>query len=248
MQNELFITSRILTSLIVLLLCFDIASVKAQSKTPGRLAEAEQQSKRASDLLEKIMAQTDHRIPKELLNKAEAVAVFTDVKKVGLLFEGLTFGHGAISRRFSDHWSAPSFFILRGLSIGPQIEAKSINIVMLFMNDTAADWLLEKRGVVFERAKAPVSGPVGEIRTEQKEVMPVANLFSYTFNDDRLLGRDLKNMLKNFGIKADNDLNKSVYGLSAYDLLSASNSSKIVQVTTEVNIFSQTVARFFARN
>ena len=232
----------------VLLLCFGVVSIKAQNKSPGRLTEAQQQSKKAADLFEKIMARSDQRIPKELLNKAEAIAVFTDVKKVGLLFQGLSFGRGVITRRLQDHWSAPAFFVLRGVSIGPQIEAKSINIVMLFMNATAADWLLEKKGVVFDRAKAPVAGPVGEIRTDQKEVVPVADLFSYTFNDDRLSGRDLKNMLKNFGIRPDNDLNRSVYGLNAYDLLSASDNAKVGQTTGELNSFPQTIARYFVRN
>jgi hypothetical protein len=53
-----------------------------------------------------------------------------------------------------------------------------------------------------------VAGPVGEIRTEQREVVPVADVFAYIYDDGRLLGQDLKNLLKNFGITHDNDLNK----------------------------------------
>jgi hypothetical protein len=41
---------------------------------------------------------------------------------------------------------------------------------MLFMNDKAADWLNDKKGV-FERDRAPVAGPTGEIKTEQREVV-----------------------------------------------------------------------------
>ena len=194
------------------------------------------------------MAKPDQRIPKALLTKAVAVAVLTDVKKFGFLIEGGGTGRGVVSRRLpSGKWSAPAYIHLGALSIRPEFNASSFNVIMLFMNDKAADWLLDKKGVMFDRAKAPVAGPVGEIRTDQKEVVPVADVFSYIFDDGRLHGKDLKNLFQNFGISFDNDLNKATYGVKAAELLSDVDGNKIPRVPAEVAVFSDTVARYFAR-
>jgi hypothetical protein len=52
------------------------------------------------------------------------------------------------------------------------------------------------------------NGPIGEIKTEEKEVVPVADVFSYVFDDGQLQSVDLKNKLKNVGVSFDNNLNK----------------------------------------
>lgn len=118
---------------------------------------------------------------------------------------------------------------------------------MLFMNDQAADWLVNDKGVFFDRAKAPVAGPVGEIRTEDKQVVPVASVFSYIFDEGRLQGKDLKNVFKNLGLSFDNDLNKATYGVKANALLSA-NPSKASRIPAEVIVFPEAVGRIVARN
>lgn len=226
-----------------------VLPVVAQNKNPATIKRAAQQSKKAANLLETIMVKPEQRIPKALVGKVEAVAVFNDVKKVGFLIEGFTYGRGVISRRLTNgKWSPPAYCFLKGASIAPQLNASSFDVVILFMNDRAAGWLLDKKSVVFDRAKAPVAGPVGEIRTDQKEVVPVADVFAYIFDDGRLQGQDLKNLLKNFGITHDNDLNKSIYGLKTHELLSDLDGSKLGQVPAEVIIFSETVARLFARD
>jgi len=224
------------------------APVVGQKPNRPASTKAVHQSKKATDLLELAMAKSDQRIPKALLTQAVAVAVFTDVKKFGLLIEGAGTGRGVVSRRFPNgRWSAPAYIHLGAISIGLQLNASSFNVIMLFMNDNAADWLLAKKGVFFDRDKAPVAGPVGEIRTDQKEVVPVANVFSYVFDDNRLQGKDLKNVFKNFGISYDNDLNKATYGVNAADILSDVDGSKVPHVPVEVIVFSETVARYFPR-
>ena len=217
----------------------------AQKAAPDK---AIQQTKKATDLLQQAMTKPDERIPRALLEKAVAVAVITDMKKAGLLIEGVGSGRGVVTRRFPNgKWSAPAYIHMAALSIGPQLNASSFNVILLFMNDKAADWLLDKKGVFFDRNKAPVAGPIGEIKTDQKEVVPVADVFSYVFDDGRLQSKDLKNLLKNVAISFDNDLNKATYSAIAAQVLSDANGEKVLQVPAEVLIFSDTVARFCAR-
>lgn len=235
----------ILVVLATLQLSFAGVSASAQKPPP---AKAVKQSKKSADLLDRAMAKADARIPKELLKRTVAVAVFTDVKRFGLLFEGAGTGRGVVSRRLANgQWTAPAFMRLAALSIGPQLHAGELDVIMLFMNDKAVDWLLNDKGVFFDRDKAPVAGPIGEIRADQKEVVPVADVFSYAFDDGRLEGKDLKNLFKNFAIAFDNDLNKASYGVKAAGVLSDADGSKVPHVAAEVAVFSETVARYFAR-
>src|SRR5829696_1300538 len=126
-----------------------------------------------------------------------------------------------------------------------QLHIRSFNVILLFMNDKSADWFLEKKGVWFDREKAPVAGPIGEIKTEQKEVVPVADVFSYVFDDGRLQSVDLKNRLKNVGISFDNKLNKATYGVTLAEILTDSDVKKASRSPSEVAVFPDTVTRFF---
>jgi lipid-binding SYLF domain-containing protein len=220
----------------------------AQKPAPGAPAKAVQQTKKATALLEQAMAKPEQRIPKALLTKATAVAVLTDVKKVGMLIEGVASGRGVVTRRFPDgHWSAPVFIHLGAVSIGPQLNASNFSVILLFMNDGSADWLLNNKAVMFDRTKAPVAGPVGEIKVEQKEVVPVADVFSYVFDDGRLEGKELKNLFSNVGLSFDNDLNKATYGVKAAAVLADAEGKKVPRAQSEMNQFSETVGRYFAR-
>ena len=234
---------------LVALLLLSQALVPAGAQKPARAVpvKAIQQAKKAADLLELAMAKPDARIPKALLKKAVAVAVITDMKTVGFLIEGGGRGRGVVTRRFANgSWSPPAYIHMAALSIGLQLNARSFNVILLFMNDKSADWLLDKKGILFDRDKAPVAGPIGEIKIAQKEVIPVADVFSYVFDDGRLQSKDLKNMLKYFGVGVDNDLNKATYGAVAAEILTDAEGHKLARVPAEVSTFSETVARFCA--
>jgi predicted RNase H-like nuclease (RuvC/YqgF family) len=62
-----------------------------------------------------------------------------------------------------------------------------------------------------------------------------------------LQSKDLKNLLKNFGISFDNDLNKATYGVTAAQIHSDADGNKVPRTPAEVTIFSDAVARFCVR-
>src|SRR5215208_1066415 len=134
---------------------------------------------------------------------------------------------------------------MAALQVGhPQVHVRSFKVILLFMNDKSADWFLAK-SIMFDREKAPVAVPIGEIKTEQKEVVPVADVFSYVFDDGRLQSVDLKNKLKNVGINFDNNLNKSTFGVTLADILTDSDGKKVSRSPSEVAVFPDAVSRFF---
>ena len=216
----------------------------AEKPVPVRAVE---QSKKAAKVLELAMAKPDARIPKVLLSKAVAVAVITEMKTVGFLIDSGGQGHGVVTRRFpTGKWSHPAYIHMAALQVGhPTIHVRSFNVILLFMNEKSADWFLDQKAIMFDREKAPVAGPIGEIKTEDKEVVPVADVFSYVFDDGRLQSVDLKNMLKNVGISFDNKLNKATYGVTLAEILTDAEGKKVSRSPAEVAMFPDAVTRFF---
>jgi len=224
-----------------------LSSLSAQQTKPTP-QKAVERSKKAAAVLEHAMSNASERIPRALLDKVVAIAVVPDVKQAGLLIESLGTGRGVVSRRGADGgWGPPAFIRLAAMSIGPQIKSNSFDVIMLFMNDRAAGWLVNDKAVMFDRAKAPVAGPVGEIRAEDNQVIPVADIFSYTVDDGRLQGKDLKNVFKQFDFSFDNDLNQATYGVKARALLAADKSGPS-RIPSEVIVFPDAVTRLFAGN
>src|SRR5262249_48491019 len=83
-------------------------------------------------------------IPQEMLDKAEAIAVFPGVVKAAFLVGGRG-GQGVISRRVKGGWSAPAFFNLSGGSFGPQIGAQKTDYILLIMNESGLNGLLKDK-------------------------------------------------------------------------------------------------------
>jgi lipid-binding SYLF domain-containing protein len=98
----------------VLFLVVSANLVSAQKKK-GRLQDATRHSRVAAEVFTEIMNARDKAIPQELLDKAEAIAVFPDVVKAAFIFGGKG-GQCVISKRKTNGWSAPGFFNVCGFS------------------------------------------------------------------------------------------------------------------------------------
>ena len=146
----------------VLLLTVPFSQASAQKKS--RTADAARHTSTAAKTFTEIMNVRDKAIPKELLDKAEAIAVFPGVIKAAFIFGGRG-GQGLISKRVKGGWSAPAFFNLSGGSFGAQIGAQKNDYVFLIMNEDGLKGLLEDK---FEMGGEVgiVAGPVGREAAE----------------------------------------------------------------------------------
>ncbi|PYS24066.1 MAG: hypothetical protein DMF72_07080 [Acidobacteria bacterium] len=199
---------------------------------------AADQSAKATRVFEQIMATHERSIPRDLLDRAEAIAVFPGVLKGGFIVGGRG-GSGVISRRVANGWSAPAFFDLGGGSIGLQIGVASTDYILLFMNEHAVDSLLNDKFEIGGEGSA-AAGPVGRSASASTDVKLNAQILSYSRSRGAFAGLELKGVV----IKPDNEDNLQVYGMTARDILTGANKISIEKMPQGVRVFPETLMRY----
>lgn len=226
-------------SLVISLLLFTVA-VPGFAQKKSRINDATRHAREAAETFTEIMNVRDKAIPKELLDKAEAIAVFPGVIKAAFIFGGRG-GQGVISKRVRGGWSAPAFFNLSGGSFGAQIGAQKNDYIFLIMNEQGVKGLLEDK---FEMGGEVglVAGPVGREAAASTNATLDAGILSYSRSKGAFIGAALKGVV----ISPDNDLNQAVYGMKGSELLMR-NQMSLSQMPVGVRIFPRTLARYSAR-
>ena len=222
----------------VLLLAFSANLVSAQKKT--RLQDATRHATAAAKVFTEIMNVREKAIPKELLDKAEAIAVFPDVVKAAFIFGGKG-GQGVISRRTPKGWTAPAFFNISGGSFGAQIGATKTDYVLLVMNEDGVNGLLKDKFEIGGEVGV-AAGPVGREAAASTNLTLDAGILSYSRSKGAFIGAALKGAV----ISPDNNLNEAVYGMKATDVLK-DRSMTLSRMPAGVRIFPRTLARYSLR-
>jgi len=223
---------------VVLLLAFSAPLVSAKK---DRQKDATRHSSDAAKVFTEIMNVRERAIPKELLDKAEAIAVFPSVIKAAFIFGGKG-GQGVISRRTRKGWTAPAFFNLSGGSFGAQIGATKTDYVLLIMNQDGLNGLLKDKFEIGGEVGV-AAGPVGREAAASTNPRLDAGILSYSRSKGAFIGAALKGAV----ISPDNDLNEAVYeDKKAKDVLT-NNSMTLSQMPAGVRIFPRTLARYSLR-
>lgn len=170
----------------------------------------EEENKRAENavrVLKEIMMAPDKSIPKDLLEKAHAIAVIPDVIKAGLVVGG-RHGDGLISVKTRDGtWSNPSFIGLTGGSLGFQAGVSSTDVVLVFRTQRGVDSIVHGKFTIGADASA-AAGPVGRSATASTDAQLHAEIYSYSRSRGLFAGAALDGS----AITIDNDANQAVYG------------------------------------
>src|SRR5882724_8010291 len=228
-----YLKSRVASILsLMLVLCFlgEPAFVQAKGKKAN---EASRRSNDAATVFNEIMGAADNGIPKDLIDKAQAIAVFPSVLKAAFIFGGRE-GKGVISRRTANGWSTPAFFTLGGGSFGAQIGADKTDYVLLIMDDKGLNGLLSDKFEIGGDVGV-AAGPVGREASAATDAELRADILTYSRSKGVFAGVSLSGT----AIAPDNKLNEAVYGMTARDVLSGSAGS----VNSGGSVFTQTLAR-----
>src|SRR2546423_3665806 len=213
----------------------------SRERNTKKARAAAKQSDKAARVFDQIMGTREKSIPRDLLDRAEAVAVFPGVLKAGFIVGGRG-GSGVISRRVANGWSAPAFFDLAGGSIGLQIGASSTDFILLFMNENAVDSLLADKFEIGGEGSV-AAGPVGRSASASTDAKLNAQILSYSRSRGAFAGLELKGVV----IKPDNEDNAQVYGMTARDILTGANKISMSEMPEGVRIFPETLARYSRR-
>jgi len=234
-----FIYRTLFCSLSISLLVVTCA-VATPAQKKSRLQDATRHAQEASEVFTQIMNVREKAIPKDLLDRAEAIAVFPDVIKAAFIFGGKG-GQGVISKRTRKGWTAPAFFNLGGGSFGAQIGATKTDYVLLIMNEDGVNGLLKDKFEIGGEIGV-AAGPVGREAAASTNPRLDAGILSYSRSKGAFIGVALKGA----AISPDNDLNEAVYGMKAREVLT-NKPMTLSQMPAGVRIFPRTLARYSLR-
>jgi lipid-binding SYLF domain-containing protein len=212
-------------------------TVTAPAQKKSRLQDATRHAREAAEVFTEIMNVREKAIPKDLLDKAEAIAVFPDVVKAAFIIGGKG-GQGVISRRTPKGWTAPAFFNISGGSFGAQIGATKTDYVFLIMNEAGLNGLLKDKFEIGGEVGV-AAGPVGREAAASTNPRLDAGILSYSRSKGAFIGAAIKGAV----ISPDNDLNEAVYGMKAREVL-MNDSMTLSQMPAGVRIFPRTLARY----
>ncbi len=181
-----------------------VASVLAT--TPAlALTKEEKRLLSCQEVIEELLAGKES-IPRNLLDKAECVAVVPGVKKLALGIGG-RWGKGAIVCRTTDDWGPPLMISLGGGSFGLQIGGQSADYVFLIMNPQGIEYLLRSKFTLGVDA-AVAAGPLGRTGEAATDLRMKAEILSYSRTRGLFVGVSLEGAV----VKQDKKANKKIYG------------------------------------
>lgn len=160
-------------------------------------------------VLKEIAGIPEKGIPTDLLNKCACVAVIPSLKKGGFIF-GAAYGKGVISCRTGNGdgpWSAPSMIKLEGGSFGLQIGAQAVDLVLVIMNYSGLQSLLDSKFTLGGDASV-AAGPVGRTAAAETDAWLSAKILAYS----RAKGLFGGLVVKGGTLRPDNDANFVLYG------------------------------------
>lgn len=221
-------------------LCLGLFTLSVFAQKDKKIKEAEKQSLSATEVLNEIMDKPDKSIPRELLERAEAIAIFPGVLKAAFIFGGRG-GEGVILRRTDYGWSAPAFFKVGGGSFGAQIGGEKTDYILLMMNDGALKGLLKDK-FEFGGEASLAAGPVGRTTSATTNATLKAGILSYSRTQGAFIGASLKGGF----IAPNKDLNEAVYNMKAKDVLN-NNDSNLLTMPDALRKVMETLGRYSTR-
>jgi SH3 domain-containing YSC84-like protein 1 len=204
--------------MMVFALCLAVASpMFAQKK------EAERLDNSATVLRELLVGNSG--LPTSILDQADCVVIFPSVKKVAVGIGG-SYGRGVLICRnggeMNGDWGSPAMYKLDQGSIGVQLGSTATDFVLVVMNKTGAEQILNGKTKLGANAAA-AAGPTGAQATGYNAASMHVDVLTYSRSKGLFAGVSLEGAT----MDSDDDANKALYGKSigAHDIVEGGQSA-----------------------
>jgi len=165
---------------------------------------------KAAEVLQDLTKASDHRIPNEILQRADAIAVIPHMVK-GAFGIGGRYGKGLVSARAANGaWSAPAFIDIGGGSFGAQLGVEATDLVLVFTSRDALDLLERGRDLKLGVDAGVAAGPIGRAGEAGTNANLKTAVYAYSRNKGLFAGVSLDGAVLNM----DKSMNERVYGPS----------------------------------
>jgi lipid-binding SYLF domain-containing protein len=213
-------------------------STNADTKKHGTYKSDKESSERiakAAEVLQDLTSAKDKRIPNDLLERADAIAVVPNMIK-GAFGIGGRYGKGVVSQRLENgRWSPPAFIEIGGGSFGLQLGVSSTDLVLVFTDKKALDLLEEGKDLKLGADAAVVAGPLGRSAEAGVNLKLETAIYAYSRAKGLFAGVALDGAV----LDIDNSRNEKVYGVrTGKDILNGH-----VAANTTVQPFMDTLER-----
>jgi lipid-binding SYLF domain-containing protein len=185
------------------------AFIVLSSSPSAQSEQSSDEAKRVRDattVFNEVMAAEDNAIPRAILNKAEAIAIFPDTVKAGFIFGGMR-GRGILSAHSNSKWTSPAFMTLTGGSFGLQIGGQAADIILVINDRRGLENLVRNQFKIGADASV-AAGPVGRDAQAATDIQLRAQILSYS----RARGLFAGVTINGSTIREDRDANQRFYG------------------------------------
>jgi lipid-binding SYLF domain-containing protein len=190
-------------------------------------ADAEQDRlENSAVVLEEILNIPDG-LPKELLHKAECVAIMPSVKKLAFGV-GASYGKGVLvcrtGKNFTGPWGAPAMYRLEGGSFGFQLGGEATDFLLLVMNPKGAESLLKSKVKLGADAEV-AGGPKGRAAMAATDAYMHAEILTYSRSRGLFAGVSLEGST----LREDGGANEKLYGkkIPARDIVARGGGGRV---------------------
>jgi lipid-binding SYLF domain-containing protein len=179
-----------------------VFTAQGQNEEAARLTESIR-------VLQEIMDAGDQSVPRSIMQKAQGIAIFPSLLKAGFIVGG-QHGRGVLSARDpnTDAWSSPAFLTITGGSLGAQIGAQAVDLLLVVQNRRGLEQLVSNQFKIGADASV-AAGPVGRDASAATDIQMRAQILSYSRTRGLFAGVTINGST----IRQDRDANDRFYGM-----------------------------------
>jgi lipid-binding SYLF domain-containing protein len=188
----------------------------------------------SAELVRDMAAQDDAASMADVIKSGKGVAIFPAVTKAGLMLGGQV-GEGLVLlRNPNGTWNGPSFMGLSGASIGIQIGAQSVGLVLVITNEQGLRAFTGGNSFKLGADVAIAAGPVGRDTSAATDSRAKASIYSYSMSKGLFAGMTFEGSVLN----QNRDANRAYWGrdMSAQAALKKpANDKRIKELVNSLN-------------